>query len=325
MSKIITIVGATGTQGGSVIRALLASPPTNPPYTIRAIARNPESSAAQALVSQGIDVVRADISDISSLTAAFKGSHAIFAVTRFFESLTTKEVAGAVKEETKLGINLAKAAAVTESLEHYVWSTLPDSNKNSGGKAAVPYCESKTRVNEYIHSLPDLLQKTTFVWLGWYSGNMQFPIYHPSRIHTLDGSKSYVTFVNVDPATKVPLLGDEKVNIGLFVKAILQQPGKTLPGKTVAGLMEYRSLGDVVAAFGKAKAIQVRALQISREDYRALWPGFGDVIDLSHLYMEVAGEQSFAPVGEDVLTAGDLGVEGLVGIEEAFAGIELLA
>ncbi|KAL4866717.1 hypothetical protein BDV12DRAFT_198935 [Aspergillus spectabilis] len=324
MSKIITVVGATGTQGGSVIRALLANLHTNPRYTIRAITRNPQSTAAKALASQGIEVISADLSDISSLTAAFKGTHAIFAVTNFFENLATLGVAGAMENETRLGINLANAAAATESLEHYIWSTLPDSNKKSGGKAPVPYYESKTRVNEYIRTLPDLLRKTTFAWFGWYAGNMQFPIYHPASVPTFDGSKSYLTFLNVDPATKVPLLGDEKVNTGLFVKAILEQHEKTLPGKTVAGVMEYRTLGDVLAAFAKAKGIQAHVLQISREDYRALWPVWADALDLSHLYLEVAGEEAFSGDGEEVLTAGDLGVEGLIGVEAAFEGVELL-
>jgi hypothetical protein len=322
MSKIITIVGATGTQGGSVIRALVANS-VNTPYSIRAITRNPQSEAAKALTNQGIEVIRADLSDVSSLTAAFTGTHAIFAVTNFFESLPTKGITGAMEIETKLGINLAKAAAATESLEHYIWSTLPDSAKNSGGKATVPYYESKTRVNEYIHSVPDLLRKTTFVWLGWYAGNMLNPIYHPSPILTIDGSKSYVTFLNVDTETKVPLLGDENVNTGSFVKAILEQPAKTLPGKTVAGVMEQRALADVVAAFARAKGIQARALRISREDYRALWPVLGDVMDLSNVYFSVAGGNAFSGAGEEVLTAGDLGVEGLIGVEEAFGGLNL--
>ncbi|KAL2812889.1 hypothetical protein BDW59DRAFT_178491 [Aspergillus cavernicola] len=321
MSKIITIVGATGTQGGSVIKALLATP--NPPYTIRAITRNPQSDAAKALVEKGIKVVEADLHNVESLTSAFAGTHAIFAVTDFFENLPTLGVVKAMETETELGINLANAAANTDSLEHYVWSTLPNSKQNSSGKGVVPYYESKNAVDSYIKSITHLLRKTTFVWFGWYAGNMMLPLFHPTKIHTVDGSKSYVTFLSVAPSTKIPLLGDERANVGLFVKAILERPEKTLPGRFVAGVMEQRALGDVVSAFAAAKQIQARCVRISREDYKKLWPVWGGLMDLSHYYFEVVGGKAFTSV-EGVLTGDDLEVKGLVGVDEAFASLPLL-
>ncbi|KAL5043610.1 hypothetical protein BDW71DRAFT_216215 [Aspergillus fruticulosus] len=326
MSKIITIVGATGTQGGSVVTALHNL--TSPTYTIRAITRNPSSPAAQSLIAKNIEVTKADLQDLPSLISAFKGSHAIFAVTNFFENLPTHGIQGAMELETNAGVNLAKAAAATETLEHYVWSTLPDSKTNSGGRVTVPYYESKNAVDRFIQSVPELLRKTTFVWFGWYAGNMALPLYHPNRVHAFDGNggKNYVTFLGVDPDTKIPLLGDERANVGLFVKAILEKPEKTLPGKTVSGVLESRSLGDTVEAFGKAKGVQARCVRTDREVYRALWPNWGDVLDISHAYFEVAGGRAFtAKKGEEVLAREDLGVEGLVGIEEAFEKVPLLA
>ncbi|KAL4739034.1 hypothetical protein BDV11DRAFT_205439 [Aspergillus similis] len=311
MSRIITVVGATGTQGGSVVTALhnLA----DPTYTIRAITRNPSSAAAQSLLDKNIEVTKADLHDLPSLISAFEGSHAIFAVTNFFENLPTHGIEGAMELETNAGINLAKAAAATETLKHYVWSTLPDSKTNSGGRITVPYYESKNAVDRYIRSVPKLLRKTTFVWFGWVCAFDQ------------TGVRNYVTFLGVDPATKVPLLGDEKVNVGLFVKAILEQPEKTLPGKTVSAVLEQRSFGDVVEAFGKTKGVQARCVRIDREVYRALWPVWGNVLDISHAYFEDAGERAFsAKEGEKVLIKEDLGVDGLAGIEEAFEKVPLL-
>ncbi|KAL4749449.1 hypothetical protein BDW72DRAFT_133119 [Aspergillus terricola var. indicus] len=325
MSKIITIVGATGTQGGSVVTALhnLA----DQQYTIRAITRNPSSAAAQSLVDKNIEVTKADLHDLPSLISAFKGSHAIFAVTNFFENLSTHGIEGAMELETNAGISLAKAAAATKTLKHYVWSTLPDSKTNSEGRIIVPYYESKNVVDRYIRSVPELLRKTTFVWFGWYAGNMAVPLYYPNRVCAFDesGGRNYVTFLSVDPATKIPLLGDEKVNVGLFAKAILQQPEKTLPGKTVSAVLEQRTLGGVVEAFGKAKGVQARCVRIDREVYRALWPVWGNVLDISHAYFEDAGGKAFtAKGGEEVLTKENLGVDKLVGIEEAFEKVPLL-
>ncbi|KAL4972221.1 hypothetical protein BDW66DRAFT_163035 [Aspergillus desertorum] len=328
MSKIITIIGATGTQGGSVVTALHNPNNNNPTYTIRAITRNLASPAAQSLIAKNIEVREADLHDLSSLVSAFKGSHAVFAVTNFFENLSTHGVQGAIEMEKSAGINLAKAAAATETLEHFVWSTLPDSKANSSGRVCVPYYESKNAVDRFICSVPDLLRKTTFVWFGWYAGNMAAPLYHPNPVHAFDGKggRTYVTFLGVDPATKVPLLGHEKANVGLFVRAILEKPEKTLPGKTVSATLEQRSFGDIVEAFGKAKGVQARCVRIDREVYRALWPLWGDVLDISHAYFESAGGRAFtAKEGDGVLTKEDLGVEGLVGIEEAFGKLPLLA
>ncbi|KAL4926745.1 uncharacterized protein BDV17DRAFT_269007 [Aspergillus undulatus] len=317
MSKIITVIGATGIQGGSVIRALLNAP--NSSYTIRATTRNPSSDAAKALASQGVKVVKADLHDVDSLIAAFTGTHAIFAVTNFFENLASIGIEKSMESETEQGINLAKAASMTETLDHYIWSTLPDSKANTGGKFFVPYFESKNAVDRYIRSdLPDLAAKTTFAWFGWYASNILNPVFRPSRIHTADGSESYITLLNIPPETKFPLLGEANVNVGLYAMAILEQAEKTLPRKFVSGVVECRGVGDVVASFAAAKGIQVRAVQISREDYRALWPGMGELMDITHYYLEVTGERAFSDVDEEVLTGDDLGVQGLVSVDEAF-------
>ena len=78
--KIVTVLGATGAQGGSVVDYLLKSPEE---YSVRAISRNSESNAAKTLTARGVEVVQADMDDVTSLITAFKGSYAIFAVTDF--------------------------------------------------------------------------------------------------------------------------------------------------------------------------------------------------------------------------------------------------
>ncbi|CEL04596.1 hypothetical protein ASPCAL05724 [Aspergillus calidoustus] len=335
MSKIITIVGATGTQGSSVVSALLDN--GTPTYSIRAVTRNPQSAAAKSLSAKGITVVKADLNDITSLHTAFAGTHAIFAVTNFFEALPTLGFAGAMEIETAQGINLAIAAAETPTLEHYIWSTLPNSAANTGGKVVVPYYESKNRVDAYIRSsLPDLLKKTTFLWLAWFAGNMLVPIYTPTRIRTLDGSKLHVQLLSIPSSTPIPLLGDEKTNAGLFVRAILEQPHltKSANGKIVSTVLEYRQIAQVVDAFSNHQGIQTRCLTLNKEDYRSLWPVWSEVFHLSHLYFEVMGTRAFSVASEkegeeaqgwcEVLTKEDLGVEGLVGVEEAFERMGVL-
>ncbi|KAL4966422.1 NmrA/HSCARG family protein [Aspergillus stella-maris] len=320
MSKLITIIGATGIQGGSVVKALQ----NDPTWSIRAITRNTSTEAAKTLSSQGIEVVKADLNDIDSLTAAFKGTTAIFAVTNFFETLGALTIEKSMEVETTLGINLAIAASKTESLEHYIFSTLPDSSKYSGGKAIVPYYESKNAVERYIRSnLPGLLEKTTFLWLGWYASNVLAPPCHPSKIHSVDGTDTYVTLWSVPSTTKIPLLGDERVNPGLFVRSVLARPDKTQKGIYVRGITRHGSIGEVIAAFAEAKGIKIHYLQVPKEEYTPLWPGWGTLMDLSHSWLELTGGWPEAGT-EGVVTAEELGVKGLISTKEAFKGFPLL-
>jgi hypothetical protein len=318
MSKTVTVVGATGNQGGSVVRELLG----NPAYSIRAITRYSKSDAAKSLASKGVEVVEADVNDLESLKSAFAGSYAIFAVTNFFASFPAVEVEKLMEIETHSGTNMADAAAATESLQHYVWSTLPNSRQKSDGKAVVPYYESKNQVDKHISSIPQLLAKTTFLWLGWYAGNAAVPIFHPSRINTLDGSKLYVQLVGTSPSTLLPMLGDETKNPGVFVKAILDQPQKTLPGKYVAGFVENWTMDENVSAFGSAHGVQARCLQIQKDAYAELYPGWGDLMNKSFAFLEYMGGKSFA--GEGVVTKEDLNIQGLSGPAETYASIQLL-
>ncbi|KAL4792597.1 hypothetical protein BDV19DRAFT_400423 [Aspergillus venezuelensis] len=320
MSKIITVIGATGIQGGSVIKALQS----DPTWSIRAITRNTSSDAAKTLSSQGVEVVKADLHDVNSLIAAFRGTTAIFAVTNFFETISTLGIEKSMEVETTLGINLAKAAAATASLQHYIFSTLPDSKKYSGGKAIVPYYESKNNVERYIRSdLPELMEKTTFLWLGWYASNILAPPCHPSKIHSIDGTDTYVTLWSVPSTTKIPLLGDENINPGLFVRSVLSQPEKTQKGTYVRGITRHGSIGEVVASYAEAKGIKIHYLQVSKEEYTPLWPGWGTLMDLSHSWLELTGGWPKAGT-EGVVTAEELGVEGLVSTEEALKAFPLL-
>ncbi|KAK8140061.1 nitrogen metabolic regulation nmr [Apiospora sp. TS-2023a] len=314
MSKIITIVGATGTQGGSVVRALL----DNPKYTIRAITRNVKSDAAQALAARGVEVVEADLHDVGSLRVAFVGSHAIFAVTNFFDVLPAMGVEKSMEIETRLGANLADAAAATESLTHYVWSTLPNSRRNTGGEIV-----SKNRVDDYIQEKhPRLLQKTTFFWAGWYAGNMNYPWFQPIAVPSAgdgDSPRPHIQLLGVSPSTTIPSAGDEKTNVGLFVRAILDHPEKTLPAKTAAGVVEQVTYSEVAQVYGAAQGIQVRCVQIPKDDYRELWPVWGELMDITNSYFEVMGGKAFDTADDIVLKKEDLEVEGLVGTAEAFA------
>lgn len=76
--KLVTVFGATGEQGSSVIAALHGR------YQIRATTRNTTSKAAQALKKQGVEVVEVHQSSLESVKAAISGAYGVFAVTNYW-------------------------------------------------------------------------------------------------------------------------------------------------------------------------------------------------------------------------------------------------
>lgn len=174
--KILTVVGATGNQGGSLIAAALQ----DGTYVIRGLTRNVNSAAAKALAAKGVEMVSADLNSESSLIAAFHGSSAIYAVTDFFEPFASSGPEAAIRVEAAQGINMARAASQTASLEHYIWSTLPNPMKISGGKYRVPHFEAKNKVDDYIKADKKLLAKTTFLWVTFYASNYLYPMFTPN-------------------------------------------------------------------------------------------------------------------------------------------------
>ncbi|KAJ5783769.1 uncharacterized protein N7518_009446 [Penicillium psychrosexuale] len=301
MSKILTVVGATGAQGGSVVTSALKSGA----YKVRGITRNVNSAAAKSLTAQGVEMVAADTSDLASLVKAFEGSHAIFVVTDFFASFATHGVEETVAIESTQGINCAKAASRTTTLEHYIWSTLPDNQKISGGKCSVPHFESKTKVDQYIHQDKALLSKTTFLFVTYYATNMLMPMFLPNQFKTTGKS---VQLLPIAEDTPITILGATKINLGIYVLAILQQPQITLPAK------------EILKPWSEVSGTPAEYASISLDHYDNLWPKWGREVGLMLQFWDYARERSW--VADDVVIKEDLSITGLVGMKEVFAEID---
>ncbi|MDH3198247.1 MAG: NmrA family NAD(P)-binding protein, partial [Candidatus Krumholzibacteria bacterium] len=117
--KIIAVVGATGAQGGGLVRAIMGDPAGG--FTARALTRDAGSEKAKALAGLGAEVVAANIDDAASLERAFAGAHGAFCVTAFWEHFSPeKEIAQATA--------MAQAAKRAD-VQHVIWSTLEDTRK----------------------------------------------------------------------------------------------------------------------------------------------------------------------------------------------------
>src|ERR1700704_4413944 len=129
--KLIAVIGATGHQGGGVLRALQA----RGEFKVRALTRNPDKHRELAE-----EVVEADVDKPETLKAAFGGAHGVFLVTNFQEAGTDE-----LKQATA-AIRAAKDAGV----KHFIWSTLPDVEAISGSKFNVPHFTGKAKIDRVV-------------------------------------------------------------------------------------------------------------------------------------------------------------------------------
>ncbi|KIX94169.1 uncharacterized protein Z520_10195 [Fonsecaea multimorphosa CBS 102226] len=305
MAKLLTVVGATGTQGLSLINAALA----DGSYKIRGLTRNPSSEKAAALAKRGVEVVKADINDEQSLIKGFEGSHAIFAITDFFEPFVAHSFnpEKAIEIEVTQGINMARAASKTASLKHYIWSTLPNGKKLTDGKYIVPHFEGKNRIDDYIRSDKALLAKTTFFWITWYGNNFAYPIFTPNFLKT---ANTYIQLSPARPDTPIKAIGDPHKNIGIFALSILRQPNLTLrpQGRFVLAHSEDTTTGKLLSDWTAVTGNPSKYVQTSLEDFSNVWPGFGLEMGIMMAMWNELKDRSWS--GEEgLLTWEELGIK----------------
>jgi uncharacterized protein YbjT (DUF2867 family) len=113
---IIAVVGATGAQGGGLIRAILDDPRQR--FAARAVVRRTDTDAARQLAERGVELVAADLGDEVALTQAFAGAHGAYCVTFFWAHMSPET-------EIEHARNLASAAR-RAGIAHAIWSTLED-------------------------------------------------------------------------------------------------------------------------------------------------------------------------------------------------------
>jgi uncharacterized protein YbjT (DUF2867 family) len=106
MSKLLVIIGATGNQGGSVIKSILADPNASKQFKLRGVTRDVSKDSAKALTAQGVEMVAADLGDKASLVKAFEGAYGVYAVTDFWATMDKDT-------EVKQGKNITQRMRLT--------------------------------------------------------------------------------------------------------------------------------------------------------------------------------------------------------------------
>ncbi|KAJ7513285.1 hypothetical protein B0H11DRAFT_2213797 [Mycena galericulata] len=144
-SRVVSVFGATGLQGSSVVNAILK----DGTFTPRAITRNPTSETALKLQARGAELAKADLSDKASMVVALRGSEAVFGLTNYFEpSIYPGNPEGEIQQGKDL-IDAAKEAGV----KFFVFSSLPSMAKISGGKyTQAHHFDNKAAIDEYLRT-----------------------------------------------------------------------------------------------------------------------------------------------------------------------------
>jgi uncharacterized protein YbjT (DUF2867 family) len=269
--RIIAVVGATGAQGGGLVRAILRDQRGG--FSARALARDVNSDKAKALAKLGAEVVAADVDDVESLKRAFQGAYGAYCVTFFWAHFSPeKELAEAT--------HMAQAAKQA-GIEHVIWSTLEDTRKwvplsdnrmpTLMGKYKVPHLDAKGEANQVF---TDLGLPVTFLQTSFYWDNFIYFGMGPKK--GPDG-KLAITMPMGDK--KLPGIAAE--DIGRCAYGIFKR-GREFIGKTVGIAGEHLTGAQMAAALSKALGQEVRYNDVPPEVYRSF--GFPGAEDLGNMF-----------------------------------------
>ena len=269
--KIIAVLGATGAQGGGLVRAILNDP--NGGFAARAITRDVNSDKAKELAKLGAEVVAGDVDDPESLKKAFAGAYGAFCVTFFWSHFSPeKEIAEAAG---------MAAAAKAANLQHVVWSSLEDTRKfipvtdtrmpTLQGKYKVPHFDGKGEADEKFKALGLPL---TIVYASFYWDNA---IYFAMGPHRGADGKLALTLPMADKKLPGIAAGD----IGKCVYGVFKG-GKEWIGKTVGIAGEHLTGAQMAAGYAKALGEPVSYNAVSWDAYRGF--GFPGAEDLGNMF-----------------------------------------
>jgi uncharacterized protein YbjT (DUF2867 family) len=269
--KIIAVVGATGAQGGGMVRAILADKSGS--FAARAITRNPNSDKANSLREAGAEVVGADLDKPETLSKAFAGAYGAFLLTNFWEHFSPER-------ELTQARNMAQAVK-TVGVQHVIWSTLEDTRKwvplednrmpTLMGKYKVPHFDAKGEADEIFRQLG---VPTTFLLTAFYWDNFIYFGAGPQR--GPDGTLA-LSF----PMDDKRLPGIASEDIGKCAYGIFKR-GREFINKTVAIAGEHLTGKQLAEGMSRALGQEVRYNNVPPEVYRTF--GFPGADDLGNMF-----------------------------------------
>ncbi|XP_072273452.1 nmrA-like family domain-containing protein 1 [Pyxicephalus adspersus] len=258
--KTITVFGATGSQGGSVVEALLQ----DCSFGVRAVTRDVTKPAAQKLEESGAEVVAADLDDEKSLKTALKGAYGAFVVTNFWEHLDKDK-------EIKQGKQIADLCKQL-GLQHVVYSGLENVQKITGGKLEVLHFDGKGVVEEYFRQIKVPM---TNVRLAFYFDNF-LTTCRPQKCQ--DGK----TYQLVIPMGDIPMDGICVADLGPIVHSILKNPSQYI-GKDLGLSAEKLTIKQYAEIMSEVTGKTIVDSKITPEAYAKL--GFPGAQEMASMFL----------------------------------------
>ncbi|MBO0678892.1 NmrA/HSCARG family protein [Mycolicibacterium sp. S2-37] len=284
--KTIAVVGATGSQGGGLVRALLE----DGGFGVRALTRDPSSGKGAALADAGAEVVAADLDDEDGLAEAFDGVHGAFVVTNYWAPLTPEQEAGRSRAQRELDQARAAARALERvGARHVVWSTLEDTRSRfvddtvipdvEGYK--VPHFDAKAEADRFFAGIPTTYLRSTLFYENFASS---FP-----PVPAEDG-----TLTLSIPMADRPLAAVAVEDIGRTALGVFRR-GEQLIGRTVSIAGDILTGDGYAAALTEALGRPVSYRPMTFDAFRA--QGFPSAVEMGNMFQYYA-EDSAAFTGD---------------------------
>jgi uncharacterized protein YbjT (DUF2867 family) len=260
--KLIAVVGATGQQGGAVVRALQAGNQ----FKVRALTRNPAKHRELA-----DEVMPADLNGPETLRAAFAGAHGVFLVTNPWGEGSDEG------EQATAAVRAAKDAGV----KHFVWSTLPDVEAISGGKFHVPHFTDKAKVDRVVKEAG--FANHTFVIAPFYYQNL-IGVLAPQK--QTDGSVGWT--LPLDPTVPSIHIGDI-TELGDIVAGAFAHPDQAGHGQYLPLVGDFMSFNEIVDTLNR-QGHNFSFNQVPKEVFAGLFPGAAEIAEMfdyfqTHTYL----------------------------------------
>lgn len=264
--KTIVVFGATGHQGHGLINALIGKEE----YAIRAITRNIHSDKAMALAAKGIEVTYADLNKPETLEPALKHAYGVFLVTNFWDE-------DIHIPEYEL-VNHVIAAAKSNQVSHFIWSTLPNVHDISAGKYEVVHFTNKARANTLVSQAG--FKYHSFIEAPSYFQNLAGGM-GPQPTGNGD-QKAWV--LPIDPTKKCLHAGDIN-DLGKLALQVFQHPEQTGQGQTfslAANLFSWQDLANTLNDQGHNVIVE----QVAAEHYENFFAGAREVREMMSYFEE---------------------------------------
>jgi uncharacterized protein YbjT (DUF2867 family) len=284
--KIIAVVGATGAQGGGLVRAILAD--RDGAFAARAITRKPDSDKGRELARLGAEVVAGDTDDPAGLDRAFAGAYGAYCVTNYWEHLSPDR-------EGVQATHMARASRKA-GLQHVVWSTLEDTRlRIAAGDTSMPTLQGKYRVPHFDskaqmdHVFAEEGAPTTYLLAAFYWDNFIHFGMGPRKGE--DGN-----LVLAMPLGGAKLPGIQAADIGKCAYGVFRH-GAGMVGQRVGVAGDVLSGPEMAEKMGRALGRKVNFFDVPFDAFRAL--GFPGADDLGNMF------EYQARLGGDFLRARD--------------------